>query len=1034
MESDQNHQITNTPSEGSGDGLQRVQPLQGRRSGPTRRSTKGQWTPEEDEILRMAVQRFKGKNWRKIAECFKDRADVQCLHRWQKVLNPELVKGPWSKEEDEVIVELVNKYGPKKWSTIAQHLPGRIGKQCRERWHNHLNPNINKEAWTQEEELALIRAHQIYGNKWAELTKFLPGRTDNAIKNHWNSSVKKKVDMYVASGLLSKYQGTPLVIQSNQSALSSSSKAQQSSGEDKDGAEVEGASACSQASVFPSTSQPVNNTINRTTHHDEDHQTTDDYPPEFREVTYATLEAQCEMGAKLTQQDTSLDWRTFSGEVWQANTNDPDMSMLDLGHETCGIFMQSLKESENHDAINFPTETYMHLDGSISMVNMGVVSDTPNPVTNADCNMVYPEMGHGGHLSVNDISNVHESENSLVHDYSSMQGALSTQPDLVPVHDYSSMQGALSTQPDLVPVNDYSSMQGALSTQPDLVPVNDYSSMQGALSTQPDLVPVHDYSSMQGALSTQPDHVPTQLPPDDAPVLLRTYTDQFDYSTHVDDEPALISPRTLDNFFCANESNCSPHEDNFDEAKRSPKLVPANDFVLQPVNADSPCGSPKDKKSVEQQDSGALFYEPPRFPSLDIPFFSCDLIQSCSDMHQEYSPLGIRQLMLSSMTPLKLWDSPSRDASPVASLKSAAKSFTSTPSILRKRPRDLLSPLSEKRYEKKLACSKPESVSNMANEISCLEVMFNECMEDQRGLNQQGDFIEKGNTTHACEEANNEDNQSYLIAGSRNLQKDNIVSECSGKQTEQAAVEEVQTNVIDKDVMDKAKELSGILVEHDMNDMLFFSPDRFGTKSDRTNRPSAIALGNQYTRRIQTISKPGRVLSSAEKDNTAPQSLSPTEKKAESSGMYVGTPFKWSMECPSPWFGNTILPGPRVDTDITIEDIGYLSPRNRSYDAIGLMKQLGEQTAGALSDAQKVLGDETPESLLKGKCCAKEQREKENEHTRAEHHSLSASNLMAERRALDFSECETPGKETRKFLSSSGGGATPSSYLLKSCR
>ncbi|KAG6389443.1 hypothetical protein SASPL_150911 [Salvia splendens] len=151
-------------------------PLEKRKSGPTRRSTKGQWTPEEDEILRMAVQRFQGKNWRKLAECFKDRADVQCLHRWQKVLNPELIKGPWSKEEDEIIVGLVNKYGPKKWSSIAQHLPGRIGKQCRERWHNHLNPNINKEAWTQEEELALICAHQIYGNKWAELSKFLPGR------------------------------------------------------------------------------------------------------------------------------------------------------------------------------------------------------------------------------------------------------------------------------------------------------------------------------------------------------------------------------------------------------------------------------------------------------------------------------------------------------------------------------------------------------------------------------------------------------------------------------------------------------------------------------------------------------------------------------------------------------------------------------------------------------------------------------------------------------------------------------------------
>ncbi|KAL5071214.1 hypothetical protein RYX36_022101, partial [Vicia faba] len=69
-----------------------------RTTGPTRRSTKGQWTSEEDETLRKAVQRFQGKNWKKIAECFKDRTDVQCLHRWQKVLNPELVKGPWSKE------------------------------------------------------------------------------------------------------------------------------------------------------------------------------------------------------------------------------------------------------------------------------------------------------------------------------------------------------------------------------------------------------------------------------------------------------------------------------------------------------------------------------------------------------------------------------------------------------------------------------------------------------------------------------------------------------------------------------------------------------------------------------------------------------------------------------------------------------------------------------------------------------------------------------------------------------------------------
>ncbi|XP_074375058.1 uncharacterized protein LOC141716776 [Apium graveolens] len=104
------------------------------------------------------------------------------------------IKGNWSQEEDRMLLNLVHKYGNKKWSYIARMMPERLGKQLRERYNNHLKPGLKKEAWTEEEDMQLIQAHEKLGNKWAEISKLLTGRSESDIKNRWNASKRKCIN------------------------------------------------------------------------------------------------------------------------------------------------------------------------------------------------------------------------------------------------------------------------------------------------------------------------------------------------------------------------------------------------------------------------------------------------------------------------------------------------------------------------------------------------------------------------------------------------------------------------------------------------------------------------------------------------------------------------------------------------------------------------------------------------------------------------------------------------------------------------
>ena len=157
------------------------------------------WSGAEDEALRNAVAQAEADaeqsgsvmSWTTVSAKV-GRPANQCKNRWKNDVQPKLVKGPWTKEEDELLAKLVHEKGPKHWTQIARYMKGRVGKQCNERWHNHLSPDLKKGPFTPEEDRILLQKQAELGNKWAQIAKYLPGRAQNSIKNRWNATLKRK--------------------------------------------------------------------------------------------------------------------------------------------------------------------------------------------------------------------------------------------------------------------------------------------------------------------------------------------------------------------------------------------------------------------------------------------------------------------------------------------------------------------------------------------------------------------------------------------------------------------------------------------------------------------------------------------------------------------------------------------------------------------------------------------------------------------------------------------------------------------------
>ncbi|XP_028766852.1 transcription factor CSA-like [Neltuma alba] len=166
-------------------------------------------------------------------------------------------RGHWRPGEDARLKELVAQYGPQNWNLIAEHLEGRSGKSCRLRWFNQLDPRINRRAFSEEEEERLLAAHKAYGNKWALIARLFPGRTDNAVKNHWHVIMARRQREQSHVFRRRKPTSENNVPNGLKLTLTNNAGSESSMSSTRD----ESASTCTNLSLTPSSAKPLLSTL-----------------------------------------------------------------------------------------------------------------------------------------------------------------------------------------------------------------------------------------------------------------------------------------------------------------------------------------------------------------------------------------------------------------------------------------------------------------------------------------------------------------------------------------------------------------------------------------------------------------------------------------------------------------------------------------------------------------------------------------------------------------------------------------------------